>query len=357
MGLAATFSREDARANGSVIARDARALGIDVVLEPFINIHRDQSFFRAYNTFGEDPLLTGEIAAPQIAGIQAGGVMAMAKHYIAYDGASDVRVDSQTLHEIYLAPFAAAVAAQVSAIMCSYNVINGRYACGNPDTLETILRGELKFRGFVTSDWGAVHATDFINDGLDLEMPGSGTVMDSYLAGYLPRQDQPRIALDPPLINNIPEETLPEPMPAPHLAGSRPIGLHAALERGIVDEPAITRAARHVLLQMQRFGHLDQPLPRGVPTGIESPQAIAQDAAVVYRTALDAAVLLKNEAAALPLRAEDLSALALIGPGALQDIAIGESGEKALGRVERQIGPGASPARGGRRRDYRGRGR
>ncbi|HXR19775.1 MAG TPA: glycoside hydrolase family 3 C-terminal domain-containing protein [Steroidobacteraceae bacterium] len=342
MGLAATFSREDARANGSVIARDAGALGIDVVLEPFINIHRDQSFFRAYNTFGEDPLLTAEIASSQIAGIQAEGIMAMAKHYIAYDGATNVSVDPQTLHEIYLAPFAAAVAAQVSAIMCSYNVINGRYACGNPDTLETMLRGELNFRGFVTSDWGAVHATDFINDGLDLEMPGSGTAADSYLAADLPRQDQPRIALDPPVINHIPEETPPEPMPAPRLAGSRPIGLHAALERGIVDERTITQAARYVLLQMQRFGRLEQALPGGVPTGIESPQAIAQDAAVVYRTALDAAVLLKNDAAALPLRAEDLSALALIGPGALQDIAIGESGEKALGRVERQIGPGAA---------------
>jgi len=57
------------------------------VLEPFINIHRDQSFPRAYNTFGEDPLLTGRIAAAQVQGIQANGVMAQAKHFIAYEGA------------------------------------------------------------------------------------------------------------------------------------------------------------------------------------------------------------------------------------------------------------------------------
>ena len=339
MGLAATFSRADAHDNGSVIASDARALGIDVVLEPFINIQRDPGFFRAYNTFGEDPLLTGQIAAAEIEGIQQGGVMAQAKHYIAFDGATDVSVDAQTLHEIYLAPFAAAVAANVASIMCSYNVVNGSYACGNRDTLQTILRGELQFPGFVTSDWGAVHATTFINDGLDLEMPGSGTVMDSYLAGKLPRKDEPRIALDPPIINHIPEETLPEPMPAPRLPGSPPIGLLAAIRQGSVKESAITESARRILTQMQRFGHLDHFSADALPTGVQSPQTMAASAAIVRRTALDAAVLIKNDDAALPLAPQDLKALALIGPGALQDIAVGESGEKGLGHIERQVGP------------------
>ncbi len=339
MGLAATFSPGDARANGAVIARDARALGIDVVLEPFINIHRDPGFFRAYNTFGEDPLLTGDMAAAQIEGIQDGGVMAEAKHYIGYDGGTNVRVDSQALHEIYLAPFAAAVRAQVAAIMCSYNVINGRYACGNRPLLTGVLRRELGFRGFVTSDWGAVHATDFIDAGLDVEMPGSGTVMDSYLAGTVPPRSAPRIALEGPVINNIPEEALPEPMPAPHLAVSKPIGLHRALALGSVSRRTIDEAARRVLQQMQRFHHLGQPSSPVVPSGVEPPELIRQDASVVYQTGLDAAVLLKNEDQALPLSPSDLSALALIGPGALQNIAVGESGEKSLGRIERQIGP------------------
>jgi beta-glucosidase len=310
-----------------------------VVLEPFIDIHRDPSFFRAYNTFGEDPLLTGAIAAAQIEGIQHGGVMAEAKHYIAYDGATEVTVNGQTLHEIYLAPFAAAVAANVSSIMCAYNVVNGHYACGNRDTLGAILRDELKFRGFVTSDWGAVHATDFINDGLDVEMPGSGTVMDSYLAGTLPKKDEPRIVLAPPIINNIPEETLPEPMPAPRLPGSRPIGLLAAIAQGSVTENTITQSARRVLMQMQRFGYLEHYRRDAPPTGVESPAAAQANAAIGRQTALDAAVLLKNQAAMLPLQAQDLKGLAMIGPGALQDIAVGESGEKGLGHIERQIGP------------------
>ena len=79
------------------------------MLEPFINIDRDTTFSRGFNTFGEDPLLTSAMGAATITGIQSQGVMAQAKHYIAYDGGNNVEVDQQTLHEIYLAPFAAAV--------------------------------------------------------------------------------------------------------------------------------------------------------------------------------------------------------------------------------------------------------
>src|SRR5271155_2730310 len=174
MGVAATFSAKDAEANGVVIGREARSLGIDVVLQPFINIDRDITFGRGYNTFGEDPVLTGAMGAAEIRGAQSQGVMAQAKHYVAYDTDSySVFVDQQTLHEVYAAPFAEAVRAGVSSIMCSYNRINGPFACGNADTLKTILKGEFGFKGFVTSDWGAVHSVTFINQGLDMEMPGS----------------------------------------------------------------------------------------------------------------------------------------------------------------------------------------
>jgi beta-glucosidase len=173
MGLAATFSRDDAQRNGEVIGREARSHGVSVALQPFINIDRDFSDHRAYNTFGEDPFLTSEIGAEEVKGIQSQGVMAQAKHYIGFDtDGTNVFIDDQALHEIYLAPFAAAVKAGVSSIMCSYNKINGPYSCGNSDSIIKILRAELGFEGFVTADWGATHATDFINAGLDLEMPG-----------------------------------------------------------------------------------------------------------------------------------------------------------------------------------------
>ena len=335
LGLAATFSAADARANGSVIARDARAAGIAVVLEPFINIERDPTFFRAYNTFGEDPLLTGAIGAAQIDGIQAAGVMAMAKHFIGYDGSADVRIEAQPLHEIYLAPFAAAVAANVASIMCAYNVINGHYACGNHDTLTTLLRDELHFQGFTTSDWGAVHGTDFINAGLDLEMPGSGSTIASFFAGTPAVIDHPDIVLAPPIINTTPEETATAPVLVPTLPDTPLLGLKAALERGSVREATITEAARRVLRQMLRFG-------QAAGVAAESSAELAATASTVRQTAVDAAVLLKNEGAALPLTVADLVDVAMIGPGALQDVAVGISGEKGLGRIERQQGPSAA---------------
>ncbi|HET7348979.1 MAG TPA: glycoside hydrolase family 3 N-terminal domain-containing protein, partial [Acidobacteriaceae bacterium] len=173
MGVAATFSAKDAEDNGVVIGREARSLGIDVSLQPFVNIDRDLEFHRGYNTFGEDPYLTSVMGAAEIKGIQEQHVMAQVKHYVGYDSnASNIYIDDQTLHEIYVAPFDAAVQAGVASIMCSYNRINGAFACGNKDTLTTILRDQLGFKGFVTSDWGAVHAVDFINAGLDMEMPG-----------------------------------------------------------------------------------------------------------------------------------------------------------------------------------------
>ena len=172
MGLGATFSVEDARLNGVVIGRDALADGVNISLQPFINIMRDPVWSRAYDLFGEDPLLVGAIGAAQVEGIQSHGVMAEAKHYVAYNGGDNVVVGQQALHEIYAAPFADAVKAGVASIMCSYNKVNDAFACGNPDTLQTLLKQEIGFTGFVVSDWGANHAPTFINAGLDLEMAG-----------------------------------------------------------------------------------------------------------------------------------------------------------------------------------------
>jgi len=295
MGLAATFSRRDAYANGRVIGRDARALGVQVVLEPFINIDRDQSFVRAYNTFGEDPFLSGQIAAAQIRGTQSQGVMSQAKHFVAYDGGNDVVVGQQALHEIYAAPFAAAVRAGVSSIMCSYNRVNGPYACGNADTLGTMLRQQMGFQGFVTSDWGANHGSLFINDGLDLEMPG--------------------------------------PLPGAPIPSYFDAGVRSAVQRGQVSQATITRAVGRILLQMDRFGYLTH-----APSLAVTPEPIDADEQVVLKTAEDAAVLLKNAGGALPLTEQALQSLALIGPGAGQTIAVGISGEKALGHLQRQVG-------------------
>jgi beta-glucosidase-like glycosyl hydrolase len=103
------------------------------------------------------------MAVGEVKGIQSQHAMAQIKHYVGYDSeGTSTFIDD--LHEVYVAPFEAAIKkAEVSSIMCSYNRINGTFACGNESTLTKILRDEL---GFVTSDWGAVHAVNFINAGL-----------------------------------------------------------------------------------------------------------------------------------------------------------------------------------------------
>jgi beta-glucosidase len=308
MGVAAAFSQRDAYLNGVVIGRDARALGVDVVLEPFVNIDRDPAWGRAFNTFGEDPLLTGQTGAAEISGIQGQGTMAMVKHFIAYDGGNNVVVDSQTLHEIYLEPFADAIDAGVASVMCSYNTLNvvpatpstggtqGPYSCGNSATLTGILRGELGFQGFVTSDWGANKATSFINDGLDMEMPGTG--FGDILPTYFSAAD-----------------------------------LKAGIAAGTVSMATIDAAVGHILYEMDRFGLLNGYSKHNV-----TPEPVNADEQVVQQTAQDAATLLKNDTAALPLSSADLSNLALIGPGAGQTIAVGQAGENASGIVSQQTG-------------------
>jgi len=343
MGVAATFSRKSAHDNGLVIGREARALGIDVALQPFVNIDRDLEFGRGYNTFGEDPFLSGELAAAQIKGIQSQHVMAQVKHFVGYDsdGTSTV-IDDQTLHEIYVAPFDAAIKADVSSIMCSYNRLNGTFACGNESSLTKILRDEIGFKGFVTSDWGAVHAVNFINAGLDMEMPGgSGMGIPSFFDLEPPPPPPPARAagvadvMEAMFGGHIPEE----PVPARDSMGDfgvklAPEKMAQALKDGTVNEAAITRAAGRVLYEIVHFGYLDGQSKHEVTA-----QSIEENAKIIEKTGEEAAVLLKNEGGILPLKAADLDSVVLIGPTALQVDAIGINGERSVGLPERQVGP------------------
>jgi len=367
MGLAATWSRADARKNGVVIARDAKSLGQDVVLEPFINIVRDFEFSRAYNTFGEDPFLTGQIAAAQIQGTQGEGIMSQAKHFIGYDGANDVYIDPQTLREIYMAPFVDASNAGVASIMCSYNKINGLQACDNADIQNTIFRGEEGFRGFNTSDWGATHGTLNIANGLDMEMPAgsfSGAVVaapagrGAAAPGAPPAAPLPGGAAqaNPGGMSGGAAQANPGGiaggrggggMPEEQGAGARgggggrgrggdppAYGMLKAVQDGIIHEAQISLAVGRVLVQMDKFGLLDKA-PKHNITEID----YDADAPVVRKTAEDAATLLKNQDNVLPLAAADLDSTAFIGPTGGILVSIGMSGEKAMGLPDHQVGP------------------
>ncbi|HMD78246.1 MAG TPA: glycoside hydrolase family 3 C-terminal domain-containing protein [Terracidiphilus sp.] len=350
MGVAATFSVKLAEENGVVIGREDRALGIDVSLQPFVNIDRDLEFGRGYNTFGEDPFLTAEMGVAEIKGIQSQHVMAQIKHYVAYDSNSgNIWVDDQTLHEIYVAPFDAAIRkAGVSSIMCSYNRVNGTFACGNDSTLAKILRDEIGFKGFVTSDWGAVHAVNFINAGLDMEMPGeplpsagSFSIPSFFDSMPVPPPPPPRPAAAEAFMGSMFGGHIPEE-PAPRRGGGGgdwgvkldPKKMPEALKDGAVTEATITRAAGRVLYEIVHFGYLD-----GLSKHDVTAQAIEANAKIIEKTGEDAAVLLKNDGGALPLKAAGLDSVVLIGPTAGQVDSIGINGERSVGLPQRQVGP------------------
>jgi beta-glucosidase len=342
MGVAATFSRKTAEENGVVIGREDRALGIDVSLQPFVNIDRDLEFGRGYNTFGEDPFLTSEMGVAEARGIQSQHVMAQIKHFVAYDSENgSIFVDEQTLHEVYVAPFDAAIrGADVSSIMCSYNRVNGIFACGNESTLSKILRDEIGFKGFVTSDWGAVHGVKFINAGLDMEMPGEpgGIPIPSFFDS-LPVPPPPAEDAMADLIESfsgyIPEEPEPAKMNLGDFGKKDDAKkMPEALKDGTVNEAAITRAAGRVLYEIVHFGYLDGQSKHEVTA-----QAIEANAEIIERTGEQAAVLLKNEGKILPLNDAELDQVVLIGPTAGQVDAIGINGERSVGLPERQVGP------------------
>ncbi len=293
--LAATFDVEAARLYGVVMGRDAAALKQNVVLAPHVNIVRDPLFRRNHTAFSEDPLLSANIGAAQIRGIQSQGVMAQVKHLAGYNGAQNVAIDERTLHEIYLPPFEEAVQAGVASAMCAYNKINGEWACENGALQNNVLRGQFGFRGFITSDWGAVHTPAAIMKGLDLEMPGRE------IGG---RRGGPYFT---------------EP-------------LKAAVQNGSIPMAVVDAAVSRILEQMDRFGLLDRK-----PSGPRTIDAAA-DAKIIRDIATAGAVLLRNENNALPLTPTDLDSMVLIGPTAAQ-LASGFLGERAYGFESRLVSP------------------
>ncbi|CDS10492.1 hypothetical protein LRAMOSA03168 [Lichtheimia ramosa] len=157
---AASFDKDAIRQRGIDMGAEFRGKGANVQLGPSMNIARNARAGRNWEAFGEDPYLSGVAAAETIHGIQSQGVESSI-------------IDDRTLHEIYLWPFARAVEAGVGTVMCSYNKLNGTYACENDYALNHILKKELGFRGWVHSDWLATHSTTkAINNGLDMTMPG-----------------------------------------------------------------------------------------------------------------------------------------------------------------------------------------
>ncbi|ETI28307.1 hypothetical protein G647_00756 [Cladophialophora carrionii CBS 160.54] len=192
INVAATWSRELARARGEAMGAENRDKGVDTLLGPVCGpLGRHPEGGRNWEGFSPDPYLTGALIAPTIQGIQSQGVMACTKHFIANEqehfrqvGESigygynitatlSSNIDDKTMHELYLWPFADAVRAGTASVMCSYQQVNNSYGCANSYTMNHLLKGELGFQGYIMSDWQAQHSGVGTSlAGLDMSMPG-----------------------------------------------------------------------------------------------------------------------------------------------------------------------------------------
>lgn len=178
---AASFDRDLLKTIGEAVGDACQHEKVSVVLGPAVNIKRSPLCGRNFEYFSEDPYLAGEAAVSLIDGVQSRNVGTSIKHFACNSQenrrmSSNSIVDERTMREIYLPAFEAAVKrAQPWTVMCSYNLINGTYACENRWLLTELLRDEWGFTGYVMSDWGAVDdRVECVKAGLDLEMPASG---------------------------------------------------------------------------------------------------------------------------------------------------------------------------------------
>lgn len=271
IALGATWDPTLLQRVGETLALETRDKGASVLLGPTINLQRGPLNGRNFECYSEDPILTAKLTVAYVQGLQAQGVAATLKHFLANE--SEIRrtvnssdVDERTLREMYLVPFERAVKeAGAWAVMSSYNRINGVYAADNRWLLTDVLRGDWGFDGLVMSDWFGLHSTvEGAVAGLDLEMPG------------------PTIERGEKLVE--------------------------AVRRGDVPADLVRQAALNVLRLLERTGTLRDTAPRR-----EVENERPETRALIREAGVQSAVLLKNDGA-LPLA--EGARIAVIGPNA-----------------------------------------
>jgi beta-glucosidase len=268
--VASSFDPAVSTAWGDIIGEETRASAHNVLLTPGINLGRVANAGRNFEYFGEDPYLAGVMAVAQVNAVQAHGVQSVAKHFAANEqetgrNTMDTTVDDRTMHELYMLPFEMAIQeANLASVMCSYPHLNGVYACENKELLTDWLRDDLGFEGYVMSDRGATHSTaPAIKAGLDLEFAS-------------PRWFTPAL-------------------------------IKEALASGALVEADIDQQLDRRFTVMFELGQFDDPINSLTPIDFATNGQRIQDIGE------QGSVLLKNEKRTLPLKANALSSVALIG--------------------------------------------
>jgi beta-glucosidase len=317
LAVAASFDPALAFAGGAMIGAEARAKGFNVMLAGGANLIRDPWNGRDFEYFSEDVLLTGRMAGESIRGVQSNGIVSTIKHFALNAQESgryvlDARLADAALRESDLLAFQLAIErGQPGSVMCSYNKVDGDWACENHYLLTDVLKRDWGFAGWVMSDWGAVHSTvKAANAGLDQE---SGQELDK-----LPYFGAP---------------------------------LQQAVEAGTVPMARLDDMVRRILRSMFARGLVDTPAP-------STPQPIdySAHADVAQRAAEEGIVLLKNARGLLPLAR---TAQRIVVIGAHADIGVlsggGSSQVQAVSGTPLRLSiPGAGPELSFSRRTYHG---
>ena len=264
---AASWDPEAAYAYGGLIGRELRAQGYNMSLGGGVNIARELRNGRNFEYMGEDPILAGTMVGQLMKGEQAEHVIGDIKHYAVNDqesgrNAVNVHIDKRSIRETDLLAFEIGIRdAQPSAVMCSYNRVNGDYACENSYLLTDVLKNAWHFPGFVLSDWQGAHSTEKASKaGLDHEQPGE------YFFGA---------------------------------------AMKKAVESGKIPQTELNDHVHRILRSMFASGVVDDPPHKAVPDimrGLDISQKIAEGSIV----------LLKNNFI-LPLDASKLHSIAVIG--------------------------------------------